>query len=72
MSNLIKVNIVLKLEEKYLVRLEDELRGVFEVVSYRVLPDTQELYENSPTFRSLVKKRKEIQEEIDIYINEHG
>lgn len=69
---MIKVNIVLKLREEDLVPLEYELRDLFEVVSYRVLPDTQELYETKPTFKRLVQKRKEIQEEIDNYINEHG
>ena len=69
---MIKVNIVLKLRDEDLVPFEYELRDLFEVVSYRVLPDTQELYDNKPAFRNLVNKRKEIQEEIDNYINEHG
>jgi hypothetical protein len=73
LNRMVKVNIVVKIYEEHLVRLEDELNEMLpEVVSYRVLPDTQELWDNSPAFRKLVKKRKEIQEQIDIFINEQG
>jgi hypothetical protein len=73
LDRMVKVNIVVKIYEEHLVKLEDRLNDMLpEVVSYRVLPDTEKLYDDSKTFRSLLKKRKEIQNQIDEYINEYG
>ena len=72
MSEMVKINAVFKVKKSLVVHTENVFNEVFDLISYRILPDTQELYENHPAFKKLVKQRKAIQEEIDLYINEHG
>lgn len=66
------INITLKANEHHVTGLEDHLREHFEVISYKILPDTDKLYETSTTFKKLVKAVKEAQRERDIYINENN
>ena len=63
---------MLKVEKEDLIELEAWLESLFELVSFRIVPDTQELWEKSSQFKKLVRQRKDIQEQIDKYINEHG
>ncbi len=67
-----KISAVFEVKTSLVVHTENWMDEVFDLISYRIIPDTQELWETSPRFKSLVKQRKQIQEEIDKYINEHG
>ncbi len=67
-----KISAVFEVKTSLVVHTENWMDEVFDLISYRIIPDTQELWETSLRFKSLVKQRKQIQEEIDKYINEHG
>ena len=67
-----KISAVFEVKTSLVVHTENWMDEVFDLISYRIIPDTQELWETSLRFNSLVKQRKQIQEEIDKYINEHG
>ena len=67
-----KISAVFNVKKSLVVHTENWMDEVFDLVSYRIIPDTQKLWETSPKFKSLVKKRKAIQEEIDKHINEYG
>ena len=72
MSETVKISCVFNVKKSLVVHTENTFAEVFDLISFRIIPDTQKLWDDSPAFRNLVKKRKEIQEQIDIYINEHG
>ena len=71
-----KVAIVLELDsDEQAHHLEIYLREkmfVGKVISYRNLPDTSKLYEDSTTFRKLVKAEKLAKREKNDYINENN
>jgi len=64
------VNMIFKIQGKYLVAFENELRNTINVIDYRVVPNTEYLYENDETFRKLVKKESNARKEKQNYINE--
>ena len=72
MSEMTKISAVFNVKKSLVVHTENWMDEVFDLISYRIIPDTQELWEKSLKFKALVKQRKEIQEQIDIFINEHG
>ena len=63
------VNITLKINPHELTNFESWLRNQIEVVSFKILPDTEKLYETDATFKKLVKAVKTAQEIRDKYIN---
>lgn len=69
--NTIKLNIVLNIEPKNMVSLENWLRSqeVLEVVDFKVLPDTKELYDNDPIFKKMVDAKRKHTIEMDRYRN---
>ena len=64
------VNITLKIDEHELTNFESWLRNNIEVVSFKILPDTEKLYETDATFKKLVKAVKTAQRIRDKYIND--
>ena len=64
------VNITLKIDEHELTNFESWLRNNIEVVSFKILPDTEQLYAKDETFKKLVKAVKKAQRIRDKYINE--
>ncbi len=72
MKDTTKISAVFNVKTSLVVHTENWMDEVFELISYRIIPDTQKYYEDSAVFRKLVKQRKAIQEEIDKWVNEHG
>lgn len=66
------VNATFKLRGKYLVPFENELRNSVHVVDFRVVPNTDYLYENDAAFRKLIKIEKQAKKEKQDYINKHN
>ena len=66
------VNITLEIEESQVLNFEYWLRDQLKVISFRIVPDTNELYENDAYFRNIVKNVKKATEIRDIYINENN
>jgi len=66
------INITLKIDEHDLLNFENWLRQNLEVIDLKILPSTEELYNNDEHFKKLVKGVKSAQRLRDKYINEHN
>ena len=66
------VNITLEVSEMHLTDLERYLERTFTLISYRVIPDTKELYEKDNYFKNIVKNVKKSTEIRDNYINKYN
>lgn len=49
--------------------IENFLVEIANLVSYKIIPDTEELYQNDRIFRELVKMESEARKQKEIYIN---
>ena len=63
------INITLKIEEHELTDFESWLRQQLEVISLKIIPDTEQLYLNDPIFKKLVHNVKISTKLRDEYIN---
>ena len=67
-----KVNITIDgLTNDETFHLEKMLRKHYEVIDFKVLPDTQKLYDKDPVFQKIVKGIRDAQRIRDRYINEN-
>ena len=66
------INITLEVSEMHLTDLENYLDRTFNLISYRVMPDTKKLYEDDNYFKNIVKNVKKATEIRDNYINQHN
>lgn len=71
-NELKKVNVTFETDDAGIAYIESFLRQYTLVVDFKIIPDTYDLYKSSDTFKGLVKKKKEITREIDLYINEYN
>lgn len=69
MNKIKLVNITLEVADHNVIGLEAHLREHFNVISYKIIPDTKDLYEKDPTFKKMVKAYKSAQKIKDEYIN---
>ena len=60
MYDLKTINITLKAFDHNVLGLESHLNEHFDVISYKVLPNTEGWYENDPHFKKLVKEEKRV------------
>lgn len=67
-----KWNITLKLKDEDVLKLEKTLNIHFNVISFKILPDTEKMYEENTTFKKLIKGVKDAQRLRDQYINDHN
>jgi len=63
------LNITLKAYDHNVIGLERHLNEHFEVISFKVLPDTEGLYDTDDHFKRLVKDVKKAQRLRDDYIH---
>ena len=69
----VKISAVFSVKKSLVTHTERVLiHKMDKLISFRIMPNTDYLYENKPRFKQLVKAKRDIQNEIDIYINEHG
>ena len=66
------VNITLKIEPEQVLNFENWIRQNTDVIDFKILPDTEKLYDTDEVFKKLVKAVKQAQKQRDIYINEHN
>lgn len=71
-NSYVTVNFTVKVQRKDVNPLENGIRQQFTLIDYRVVPDTQELYDNNAHFRELVKKAKKAKNEKEEFINKHN
>jgi hypothetical protein len=66
---MITINVTLKIDPKELRHFEGVLNNRYEVIDLNIRTDTDELYNNDPTFRKMLKKQKEDKKILNDYIN---
>ena len=71
-SDIITINTTFKVEAKELSGFEWELRQVVNVIDFKHVSDTSELYISDNTFKKLVKAKKEATKQCELYINKHN
>jgi|TARA_R110002153_G_scaffold16909_4_gene59271 DNA-binding transcriptional regulator LsrR (DeoR family) len=64
------INITIEMESLEVVNFERWLRENVNVKDFTVIPDTNELYQNDNTFKSLCKKVSDAKRVRDSYYNE--
>jgi len=71
-----KINLTLEFEDNDLVEyaLRKELDALLgkSIIDIRTLPNTKELYDNDNHFKSLCKAKKDLQLQIDRYVNKRN
>jgi hypothetical protein len=66
------INITIKIEPEQVTNFENWLRQHLEVIDFKILPNTDKLYETDKTFQRMVKAVKKAQKERDLYINNNS
>jgi len=67
-----KANMTFEMDDSEIINFENWFRDNYKVISFRILPDTENLYETNDSFKKLVSNVKKAQELRDEYINKHG
>lgn len=66
------INTTMLVPRDEVLTFEDELMQRFDVKSFKVLPDTEKLYEDNEHFRKLLKQKKDLQYRIETFINKYN
>jgi len=66
------INMTFKMEETEIINFENWFRQHQKVIDFKILPETEELYEKDEHFKKLVKGVKTAQKLRDEYINNHN
>ena len=69
-EDIFTINTTLKLRGDSMIPFEDWLVNNFEVISFRIVPDTTKLYEDDNMFKKLVKIEKDARVVKEKYIND--
>ena len=71
-DTIISINTTFKVQAEFVTDLEDYLNQVTELISYKVIPDTNKLYKEDDKFKNIVKSIKKLQEIKQDYIYKHN
>tara|TARA_R110001592_G_scaffold206172_1_gene456922 strand:+ start:548 stop:775 length:228 start_codon:yes stop_codon:yes gene_type:complete len=66
------INFTVKLAEGQATKLIQMLETTTQLVDFRILPNTEEMYDADPLFRELIKAKKSHKTAVEKYINEHN
>ena len=66
------INTTMLVPRNEVLTFEDELMQRFDVKSFKVLADTEKLYNDNENFRKLLKQKKDLQYRIDTMINKYN
>ena len=65
------VNITLKVRPSEVFELQDYINQYYNLISLKILPSTENMYEEDKHFKKLVKAVKDAQKLRDVYINDN-
>lgn len=66
------INLTMMIPQSEVSSFEAEMHRVFDVKSFKHLPDTEELYQDNENFRKLLKQKKDLQYRIETFINKYN
>jgi len=70
-EDIVTINTTFKIQAGSLVELENWLYANLDVVGFRIVPNTEKLYEEDAMFKKLVKIEREARVAKEKYINNH-
>ena len=68
----VTINTTFKINEEDLTDLENQLRNFVNVIDFKHISNTENLYATDKTFQKLVKAKKEATKQCELYINRHN
>ena len=66
------INITVKVKEDGVVQLRQFLDEHIEVLDFKILPDTQKMWDEDEVFQSIVKEQKKHNKLVSKYINDNN
>jgi hypothetical protein len=66
------INITVKIPKHQVVKFSQFMDKHCEVVEFKILPNTEKMYEADPVFRELNKLKKKAKTEVEKYINDNN
>lgn len=67
----LKVSFTINISEEDFIEAEKFLYNNFDVKDFRILPNTENLYETDKAFQKLISEKKKASRVINEYINKH-
>jgi len=67
----LKVSFTINISEQDFIEAEKFLYNNFDVKDFRILPNTENLYETDKAFQKLIAEKKKASRVINEYINNH-
>lgn len=67
----LKVSFTINISEQDFIQAEKFLYDNFDVRDFRILPNTENLYETDKAFKKLIAEKKKASKVINDYINNH-
>lgn len=67
----LKVSFTINISEQDFIQAEKFLYDNFDVRDFRILPNTENLYETDKAFQKLIAEKKKASRVINDYINQH-
>ena len=66
------INITVKIEESGVVKFRQFLDEHIEVIDFKILPDTQKMYEEDKAFQDICKAERKVKDIKGKYINDNN
>jgi len=68
----VTINTTFKIPAENIKHFEENLRNFVNVIDFKHIFNTEELYKTDKTFQKLVKAKKEATKQCELYINRHN
>jgi hypothetical protein len=66
------INITVKLSKHQVVKFQQFIEEHVEVLDFKILPDTQKMWDEDEVFQSIVKEQKKHNKLVSKYINDNN
>lgn len=66
------INFTIKLEKHQVTKFMQMVEDTTQMLEFKILPDTEKMYESDPVFRELSKLKKQGKTAVEKYINDNN
>lgn len=71
-TDIVTINTTFKITAEKLIDFELQFREIVNVIDFKHISNTEELYKTDPNFKKLVKAKKEATKLCELYINRYN
>jgi len=71
-TDIVTINTTFKITAEKLIDFEFQFREIVNVIDFKHISNTEELYKTDPKFKKLVKAKKEATKLCELYINRYN